>query len=134
VARALTADERLAGAHHLLVLEGGPAPENHTARIRTFKPELVIFVDAAQMDEPAGTIRWLSLDAIDGMSASTHSLPLSMLARFITLETGCRVAVLGIQPQQNEIGIEITPWVDAATKEIVEVMLEIFAPSGDRKD
>jgi hydrogenase 3 maturation protease len=124
VARALLGDERCRNAPDLLILEGGPAPENHTGKIRTFQPELVLFVDAAQMDEPPGTIRWIPLDIIDGMSASTHSMPLSILARYITLEFGCEVAVLGIQPAQNVIGAELTPPIRAAVKEIVAEMCD----------
>jgi len=110
----------------LLVLDGGPAPENLTGQVRSFRPELVVFVDAAHMEEPPGTIQWIPLDAIDGMSASTHSLPLSMLARYLTLELGCDVAVLGIQPGQNEVSTKTSPPVQAAIKEVVAGIKEVF--------
>jgi hydrogenase 3 maturation protease len=119
VARALLDDEPCRNDPDLLILEGGPAPENPTGKIRAFQPELVLFIDAAQMDEPPGTVQWIPLDAIDGMSASSHSLPLSMLAQYITADLGCDVAVLGIQPGQNAIGAELTPPVRAAVDEIV---------------
>jgi len=118
VARALLDDEHRQNTPDLLIIEGGPAPENHTSKIRAFQPKLVLFVDAAQMDEPPGTIRWVPLDTIDGMSASTHSMPLSILAHFLTLDLACKVAVLGIQPGQNAIGSELTPPVSAAVNEI----------------
>ncbi len=35
---------------NLLIIEGGPAPENVTGQIRAFHPELVILIDAAHMD------------------------------------------------------------------------------------
>ena len=120
VARALLSDVRCRNRPDLLVFEGGPAPENRTGEIRAFQPGLVLFIDAAQMDEPPGTIRWIPLDTIDGMSASTHSMPLSILARYISLEFSCEVAVLGIQPGQNAIGSELTPPVRAAVDEIVD--------------
>jgi Ni,Fe-hydrogenase maturation factor len=53
------------------------------------------------------------------MSASSHSLPLSMLARYLTLEIGCEVVVLGIQPQQNEINAELSPPVRVTVDEIL---------------
>ena len=128
VARALLDDERVASASHLLVVEGGPAPENHTGKIRAFQPELVLFIDAAQMDESPGTLQWIPLDSIDGMSASSHSLPLSMLARYLTLEIGCEVGVLGIQPQQNEIGTELSSPVRTAVDEILVGISEMLLP------
>jgi hydrogenase 3 maturation protease len=125
VARALQDDERFAGVSHLIV-DGGPAPENHTGKIRAFQPELVLFIDAAQMDESPGTIQWIPLDAIDGMSASSHSLPLSMLARYLTLEIGCEVVVLGIQPEQTEIGAELSSPVRVAVDETLAGISEML--------
>jgi hydrogenase 3 maturation protease len=123
LARRLLSDERFKNVSDFLVLEGGPAPENLTGKLRAFQPELVLFIDAAHMDASPGAIQWIPLDAIDGMSASSHSLPLSILAKYITTELGCEVAVLGIQPGQNEIEAEITPAVCAAVDEIVTAVL-----------
>lgn len=126
VARSLLNDKRFERAPHLLIVEGGPAPENHTGKIRAFQPELALFIDAAHMDEPPGTIQWIPLDAIDGMSASSHSLPLSMLAYYLNLEIGCQVAVLGIQPQQNEISAELSFPVRVAVDEILAGICEML--------
>ena len=41
-----------------------------------------------------------------------------MLAQFIHLEIGCDVAVLGIQPLQNEIASELSSPVRAAIDEL----------------
>lgn len=111
---------RGAASDSFLPLEGGPAPENITATLRKFQPEQVIFLDAAHMDEPPGTIRWIELNTIDGMSASSHSLPLSILAEFIKLEFNCPVLVLGIQPAQNEVGEILSEPIRQAVTEIVE--------------
>ncbi|MBI5298614.1 MAG: hydrogenase 3 maturation endopeptidase HyCI [Chloroflexi bacterium] len=118
IARGLTSDL-------FLPLEGGPAPENITATLRKFQPEQVIFLDAAHMDEPPGAIRWIELNTIDGMSASSHSLPLSILAEFIELEMGCTVRVLGIQPEQNEVGETLSEPVRRAVAEIVEAFTPV---------
>ncbi len=120
VSRTLRA--RLPGNDRFLVLDGGPAPENLTGKVRKFHPELVLFVDAAHLDEAPGTINWIPVEAIDGMSASSHSLPFSLLAQYLTLELDCKVAVLGIQPGQNEVGEEMSPAVREA---VVTVTREI---------
>lgn len=120
VVRRLLADERLKAITNLLILEGGPAPENQTGALRIFQPDLVLFVDAAHFDAPAGTLQLIPIETIDGMSASSHSLPLSMLAKYITFEFGCQVNVLGIQPAQNEVGTNLSPSVCKTVGEIVE--------------
>lgn len=86
----------------LLVIDAGSAPENFTGVLRPFKPDLVVFIDAAEMGKPAGEIAWIEPDEMDGLSASSHILPLSMLAEFLVSELGCRVGVIGIQVGKSE--------------------------------
>ena len=126
VARALLQDKQIAQVSGLLILEGGPAPENYTGKIRAFQAEFVLLIDAAQLNEAPGAIRWIPIEAIDGMSASTHSLPLSMLASYLRHELNCEVGVLGIQPGQNEIGAELSLPVRAAANEIQMEIRELF--------
>lgn len=104
---------------HVLIMEAGQAPENTTAQLRKFAPHLVLFIDAADMGKEPGTIEWISEEAIDGMSASTHSLPLSMLAHYLRLELDCRIAILGIQPGSIELGGELSAEVREAIQEVV---------------
>jgi hydrogenase 3 maturation protease len=129
VARQLSADETFVGAANVLVLECGPAPENQTGKLRAFQPDLVLFIDAAHLEEAPGTIQFIPLEFIDGMSASSHSLPLSMLARYIMHEFGCQVEVLGIQPTQNEIGTDLSHPVRTAIDEIVDVLITFLQTS-----
>lgn len=127
VVRRLLADQSLNNAPNLLILEGGSAPENLTGKLRTFRPDVVLFIDAAHLDESPGTIQPIPLDDIDGMSASSHSLPLSMLARYITSEFGSQVIVLGIQPAQNEFDTDLSAPVSAAVESIVCLMDDLVA-------
>ena len=106
----------------LLVIEACQAPENRTGELRRFAPDLVLIVDAAEMGESPGTIRWIPEERIDGMSASTHSLPLSMLAHYLKLELNCIVMFLGIQPASNDVGERVSEDVLQAVSEIVEAL------------
>ncbi len=108
----------------LLLLEAGLAPENFGGPLRRFAPDLVVVVDAAWLDEPPGSVAWLDWQEADGLSASTHSLPLSMLGAYLVHELGCRVALLGIQPAQLEFGQPLSPAVDVAVEMVVTVCLD----------
>jgi hydrogenase 3 maturation protease len=119
VARALSNRECAADTDHILILEAGQAPENRTGELRKFAPELVLIVDAAEMGETPGAIRWISGEEIDGMSASTHSLPLSMLIHYLKLDIKCDVRLLGIQVGSNEVGENVSMEVLQAVDEIV---------------
>lgn len=120
VARELQRRECAADASHLLIVQAGHAPENITGELRSFAPELVLLIDAAEMRDVPGAICWVPIQAIDGMSASTHSLPLSMLARYLTLELNCMVALIGIQPKSNDFGETVCAKVSQAIAEIVD--------------
>lgn len=104
---------------HVLVMDAGHAPENMTAELRRFVPDSVLLVDAAELGQPPGTVHWIPMEDLDGMSASTHSMPLSMLASYLTLELHCTVSLLGIQPQSNDFGEIVSDPVLEAIDDIV---------------
>jgi hydrogenase 3 maturation protease len=72
------------------------------------------------MGERVGAVQWIPEESIDGMSASTHSLPLSILARYLKLELNCSVAILGIQAASNEVGEDVSQQVLQAIQEVVD--------------
>lgn len=126
IARALAQRDYAADTDRFLVMEAGHAPENATGELRRYAPDLILFIDAAEMGEAPGAIQWVPEESIEGMSASTHSLPLSMLARYLTLELGCQVALLGIQPRANEVGEAVCVAVLQAIEQVVGGLDEAF--------
>ena len=124
VARALATSRLLPDPKPVLVIDAGHAPENCTAELRRYAPDVVLLVDAVEMGEAPGYIRWVEMDEIEGMSASTHSLPLSMLASFLNWELKCEVTLLGIQLKSNDIGETVNLDVLRAVNEIVGTITE----------
>ena len=113
-----------AGKERVLVIEAGPAPENFTGPLRRFQPDLVLLVDAAQLDGRPGAIGWLDLQSTGGMSASSHTLPLHILVSYLVAELGCQVALIGIQPEQTFADGPLTARVQAAAQEVVQALME----------
>jgi hydrogenase 3 maturation protease len=124
VARKLSSQECSADASHVLVIEAGQAPENITAELRRFQPQVVLLIDAAQIDADPGDIIWIPWETTSGMSASSHSLPLSMLARYLTLEFACTVHLLGIQPAFNEPDEPMSQAVKTAVDDICQALCQ----------
>lgn len=114
----------LSGDERLLVLEAGPAPENFTSVLRRFRPDLVVLLDSALMDAQPGTVRWLDWQETEGMSASTHTLPLHILASYLTMELGCSLGLIGIQPEQTFADAALTPPVQAAAESVVRSLID----------
>lgn len=122
VARALTDSRFTRDLETVLIMDSGHAPENGTSQLRRFAPRLVLLIDAADMGEPPGTVHLIEMEEIDGMSASTHSLPLSMLSKYLALELSCDVMLLGIQPASTGVGEGVSREVQQAVKEIVNAL------------
>ena len=106
-----------------IVIDGGLAPENFSGKLRQFGPHLVILIDAAHLDIPPGEIRWLEWEQAGGLSASTHTLPLSMFSSFIASELSCQVALLGIQVLKTESGQPVSLPVRNAVRRLTRGLL-----------
>jgi hydrogenase 3 maturation protease len=116
VVKALAA--RLAATPGLLLIDGGVAPENFTGPLRRFRPDLVVEIDAAHLDQPPGTLAWIDWHDADGMSASTHTLPPSVLATYLTAELGCEMTLIGVQPASLEMGRPLSSGVATAVESL----------------
>jgi hydrogenase maturation protease HycI len=117
---------RLAGLlpkERFLVLEGGLAPENCVGKLREFCPNLVFLLDVVLGLGSAGTIHWLYHDKTDGFSASSHSLPLSILAAYLQAEYGCDVFVLAITAKSLEPDAALSQAVEKAADEILDYLI-----------
>ena len=124
VVRALKA--RLPEQSDLLLLEAGPAPENFTGVLRRFSPGWVVMIDAAQMDEKPGTVRWYPWQASGGMSASTHVQPPSTLAEYLMVELGCQVSLLCIQSGPLLSGISLSSPVRSAIRRVADAIVSYY--------
>ncbi len=105
-----------------LILDAGTAPENFTGPIRRFRPDLVLMVDAADLSAEPGATAWLDWQQTDGLSGSTHTLPPSVLARFLVGELACRLALLVIQPAHLDFGGALSPSVRRTADRVIEKM------------
>jgi hydrogenase maturation protease len=118
---------RQARERRWLVVIGGSAPEDCTGPLRRFGPDFVVLVDTADLQARPGSIQWLECAQIDGLSASTHLLPLSLVGSYLTTELGCGVGVLAIQPAGKDIGARLSPEVNRAGRRLVQVLLALSA-------
>jgi len=102
VARALK--PLVASQEPLLVIDAGSAPESFVGVLRRFGPDLVLLIDAAQLNAEPGTMRWVDWQKITGISAYTYALPLYIFDNYLVTELSCEVVLLGIQPSQTTVG------------------------------
>jgi hydrogenase 3 maturation protease len=88
---------------------------------------VVIIVDAADMNAPAGTTRVIDPAQAGGASFATHGLPLGVLAGYLRAELGCKVILIGIQPLSVDYGQSLSGVVDAAAQELADALLRCLS-------
>ncbi|MDR0291645.1 MAG: hydrogenase maturation protease [Elusimicrobium sp.] len=95
--------------HKYKFIDCGVMPESFVKEIKACKPALIVFVDAADYGGEKAEIRELSLSEIDGVSASTHSMPLTLLAKFLAAEIqpAPDFLFLGVQAASVNIGDDL---------------------------
>ncbi len=118
--------ESLIQSDNLLVIGGGSAPENFTGVIKDFKPDILFIVDAAFMGHETGEISLLDSKHIEGISFSTHMLPLPLMLDYLKTEAGCETVIIGIQPENTGQGLEVCEKVETAAKELAKVFASLI--------
>jgi hydrogenase 3 maturation protease len=117
---------RGARSHAPLCVEAGPLPESATGPLRKHAADLAIFIDAADMGAAPGTIAWLKPEDLTGVSALSHTLPLSVLFHLLEEELGCETAILGIQPEQMEFDTPASVSVLAAAHQVANEVMNVL--------
>ncbi|HCB48389.1 MAG TPA: hypothetical protein DEP47_02395, partial [Chloroflexi bacterium] len=62
-----------------------------------------------------------------GFNASTHTLPLQILANYLTVELGCPVGLLGIQPADISMGDSLSPVVTLAVEATARALMDLLS-------
>jgi len=100
------------------VVDGGSAPENVVHRVRALAPELVLVVDATDMELEPGEVRLIDDRFIaERFVMTTHDLPVSFLIASLR-ESVADVRLLGIQPSLVAFGFPMSAAVERAVADV----------------
>ena len=111
----------------LQIIEAGTAPVNCCGQLLRWRPDLIVFLDAADMGEEPGAVRWLYWPEVIAGTGSTHNFSLGVLAEYLTREMGCPVSLLGIQPADTAVGTSLSAPVAIAVQRTVRALLDILS-------
>ncbi|OGR53119.1 MAG: hypothetical protein A2049_05215 [Elusimicrobia bacterium GWA2_62_23] len=113
----------------LNLLDAGTTPENIAQTAINWKPEKVILVDAAHFQGEPGEIRVIPLEAINQSTImSTHSFPLSVTFSIVKEDTGCELAVIGVQAKSLDYKEGLSPEVEKSASELAAYFNKIGKP------
>lgn len=117
---------RLQGKIRAVVVDGGDVPENYLGPIVDAGPEVVIMVDAAELEAPPGTVAILEAEALGGASLSTHNASPALFARLLRRLTGAQVFALAVQPGDTSFCAPMSPAVEEALEGVEAVLVEVM--------
>lgn len=104
-----------------LSMDCGVVPENFTSIIKKNKPDLVVLVDAVEMDLKSGEFRIISPDRISALHLTTHSMPLSFLISYLKDYTQ-ELIFIGIQPKTIDYSNSVSPEVIKSSEKIIGIL------------
>lgn len=108
------------------IFTGESAPENYTGEIKKIKPDHLLVIDAADMKKEPGSIFFIQPEEIEGITFSTHMLPVKIMLNYLIQETGCTVTIMGIQPESLDFMGPVKDKVEKAIDLIASVIEEII--------
>jgi len=100
----------------------GTALENVIGELVRLTPDLLVVVDAAEMDLEPGAFRRLPLPEAETMCGSTHGLPLSFLMPMLSSSSG-ELVLIGIQPGTLSTGEGLSANVAAGARRLAELLV-----------
>ena len=104
-----------------LSIDCGVIPENFTSTIKKNKPNLVVLIDAVEMDLKSGEFRIISPDRISALHLTTHSMPLSFLISYLKEYTQ-ELIFIGIQPEVIDYSNSLSPNVLKSSEKIIKIL------------
>jgi hydrogenase 3 maturation protease len=113
-------------AEAVLVIDAGPSPEAYSGVLRRFRPDFVLLIDTVKAGGTPGRISWIEFSDLEGVSALTHGMPLTVLGQFLTSELGVKPGLLGIEGESFELGGSLSLPVRRAVNTVAKELPKII--------
>ncbi|MBF0511007.1 MAG: hydrogenase maturation protease [Candidatus Omnitrophica bacterium] len=112
---------RLSGQIDAVCIDAGTSPENYLGKISKLNPDVVLFIDAVDLNQKPGTYRVLEKEDLLQRGFSTHDIsPKILIEQLRAYSTNLKIYMLGIQPQSLEFGTGLSLSVEKTVDELVK--------------
>lgn len=92
-------------------IEAQTNPENYLERILELHPELVVFIDAANVGKSPGDMGWIDKKDLDTARISTHAFNITMVEEYLKTHQALEVKYFGIRPKTTTVGHPVSDTV-----------------------
>lgn len=109
-----------------LLLDAGNIPENYLGKIKSYKADSIVFIDALDFSGKAGEVRIFSKDNLVNFNVSTHSASLGLAIEYLEKEDCLvNIAIIGFQPKKISFGEGLSKVVAQAAQNLAEQLLNL---------
>jgi hydrogenase 3 maturation protease len=117
-------DGEIINIKNLYLINAGTVPDFFTDILKEIKPTHILIVDCALMDKEVGEVKIIKEDEIINYSFSTHTLPLSIIVKYLKKFINAEIIILGIQPKIIDF-CPISEEVKLSGDKLVEMLIKI---------
>ena len=111
-----------AGYKNTLIVEG--TPENYLQKIISLPGESRLWIDAVNWGGPSGGYQIIRKEEISHFAISTHNFSLSVITKFLNEFRPLPDFFLGIQPENMELGEQLSLPVERTIDELAEIFIK----------
>ncbi|RKY31649.1 MAG: hydrogenase maturation peptidase HycI [Candidatus Omnitrophota bacterium] len=98
-------------------------PENFLGDIKNFNPEVILFVDAVDLNSSPGDMKILNKEDLLFTGLTTHSFPLKLIFEYLENETNSKILLLGIQPKRISFCEGLSDEVKKSVEKILSFLI-----------
>lgn len=105
-------------------------PEDYAVKAADLRPDVVLVLDAINFGGEPGELHLVAARDIPPTPGVTHRPSLEMMARFLEVDAGAEMWVLGVQPEMTSVGVgdEMSAPVTEALEAVEAMLLELLPP------
>ncbi len=116
----------LRGRTRAILFDCGTAPENFIGPIAEAMPAAILLIDAVPVGAAPGTIGVFAIECMHETTFHTHASTPALFLDMLVERTGAGCFMLGVQPKDAGLGVEMTREIQAAAAEIADAIAEIL--------
>lgn len=114
-------------------IPAGAVPENYLSLVTRFRPTHIIVVDAFHQGSVPGTVSIIPTSSIEGVSLSSHQLPLGLIRDFLSFSGISQQLYIGIEPRCIDLGTLITPPVRTSSRKVAQAIARLVRCRGQAR-
>ena len=105
----------------------GTSPETYVVFINSYSPDVILLIDAVDMDAMPGAVAILAAEQLKERPAwNTHRPPLGLFMDYLAQRTGARVLLAGIQAESLDWGTRTSNAARRGANELIRTLRSIF--------